>query len=103
MGLAYVRGAEVVEVRDEEGKLMNDFTGEKSVVLWTVMCDVRCVLCFRRYYAVSKDYRCQAEYFKYEIIYYPRSIFIIFNLLLKCFIQVLIYYLVFVILCSSIS
>ena len=26
-GLKYVRGAEVVELRDEKGALMNDFTG----------------------------------------------------------------------------
>ena len=27
-GLVYLRGAEVVELKDEEGKLMNDFTGK---------------------------------------------------------------------------
>ncbi|CAL1411701.1 unnamed protein product [Linum trigynum] len=27
LGLQYVRGCEVIEIRDEEGKLMNDFTG----------------------------------------------------------------------------
>lgn len=26
-GLQVVRGAEIIEVRDEEGSLMNDFTG----------------------------------------------------------------------------
>jgi intron-binding protein aquarius len=30
-GLLAVRGAEVVEVRDEEGGLMNDFTGRVRI------------------------------------------------------------------------
>lgn len=29
-GLQFVRGCEIVEIKDEEGRLMNDFTGEGS-------------------------------------------------------------------------
>jgi hypothetical protein len=34
-GLQHVRGCEVIELRDAEGKLMNDFTGRNRREQWT--------------------------------------------------------------------
>lgn len=52
-GLQRVRGCEVVEMRDEEGNLVNDFTGARA------FCHAR--LCFCAVTALSRSSRCRSE------------------------------------------